>query len=143
MSEIITHRNHIYILPYLFHNVNTTKTKTPVKSPTKYVKITKKALNPQSKHNKKKQAQTKTKHTRFIRAVMFIKQLCTIILSRSMLMNVEVLKDIKEELKELRLLFKELAEKLIPVEEPTVEERKAIEEKDETANEKELMKALG
>lgn len=60
-----------------------------------------------------------------------------------MLMNVEVLKDIKEELKELRLLYKELVEKLIPVEEPTEEERKAIEEKDETANEKELMKALG
>jgi len=58
-------------------------------------------------------------------------------------MNVEVLKDIKEELKELRLLYKELVEKLIPVEEPTEEERKAIEEKDETANEKELMKALG
>jgi len=60
-----------------------------------------------------------------------------------MLMSVEVLKDIREELKELRLLYKELVEKLIPVEEPTAEERKAIEEKDETANEKELMKALG
>ena len=58
-------------------------------------------------------------------------------------MNVEVLKDIREELKELRLLYKELIEKLIPVEEPTEEERKAIQEKDETANEKELMKALG
>ena len=58
-------------------------------------------------------------------------------------MNIEVLKDIREELKELRLLYKELAEKLIPVEEPTTEEKKAIEEKDETANEKELMKALG
>ena len=40
-------------------------------------------------------------------------------------------------------LYKQLAEKLIPVEEPTLEERKAIEEKDELANEKELMKALG
>ena len=59
------------------------------------------------------------------------------------LMNIEVLKDIREELKELRLLYKELAEKLIPVEEPTTKEKKAIEEKDETANEKELMKALG
>ena len=66
-----------------------------------------------------------------------------IILLRSILMNVEVLKDIREELKELRLLYKELIEKLIPVEEPTEEERKAIQEKDETANEKELMKALG
>ena len=58
-------------------------------------------------------------------------------------MDVEVLKDIREELKELRLLYKELVEKLIPVEEPTKEERKAIEEKDEIAEEKELMEALG
>jgi len=58
-------------------------------------------------------------------------------------MSVEVLKGIREELKELRLLYKELVEKLIPVEEPTREERKAIEEKDELANEKELMKVLG
>jgi hypothetical protein len=58
-------------------------------------------------------------------------------------MSVEVLKDIREELKELRLLYKELVEKLIPVEEPTGEEREAIREKDEIASEKELMKALG
>ena len=58
-------------------------------------------------------------------------------------MEAEVLKDIREELKELRLLYKELVEKLIPVEEPTKEERAAVEEKDETANEKELMRALG
>lgn len=58
-------------------------------------------------------------------------------------MDLEVLKDIREELKELRLLYKGLIEKLIPVEEPSEEERKAIEEKDEIAEEKELMKALG
>jgi len=58
-------------------------------------------------------------------------------------MSIEVLKDIREELKELRLLYKELVEKLIPIEEPTEEERKAIREKDEITNEKELMKALG
>lgn len=58
-------------------------------------------------------------------------------------MSVEVLKDIRKELRELRLLYKELVEKLIPTEQPTPEERKAIEEKDEVANEKELMKALG
>jgi len=58
-------------------------------------------------------------------------------------MNIEVLKDIREELKELRFLYKELVEKLIPVEEPTKEEREAIEGKDQIANEKELMKALG
>ena len=58
-------------------------------------------------------------------------------------MSVEVLKDIREELREIRLLYKELIEKLIPSEEPTNEEKKAIEQKDETANEKELTKALG
>jgi len=58
-------------------------------------------------------------------------------------MSVKVLKDIREELKELRLLYKELVEKLVPLEEPTKEERKAIEEKDEIVDEKELMKALG
>jgi len=58
-------------------------------------------------------------------------------------MSVKVLKDIREELKELRLLYKELVEKLLPVEESSEEERKAIEEKDEIADEKELMKTLG
>lgn len=57
--------------------------------------------------------------------------------------SVEVLKDIREELKELRVLYKELVEKLMPVEEPTSEEKKAIAEKDEIADEREMMKALG
>jgi len=58
-------------------------------------------------------------------------------------MSVEVLEDIRKELRELRLLYKELVEKLIPVEKPSREEKKAIEEKDEVADEEELMKALG
>lgn len=58
-------------------------------------------------------------------------------------MSVEVLKDIRNELKELRLLYKQLVEKLIPTEQPTPEETKAIEEKDQIADEKELMKTLG
>ena len=45
--------------------------------------------------------------------------------------------------KELNLDSKELVEKLIPTEQPTPEERKAIQEKDQIANEKELMKTLG
>jgi hypothetical protein len=53
------------------------------------------------------------------------------------------LEDIREELKEIRLLYKELVEKLIPVEEPTEEEKKVISEKDEVASEEELMKTLG
>jgi hypothetical protein len=65
------------------------------------------------------------------------------IIHKGLIMSVEVLKDIRKELKELRLLYKELVEKLIPTEQPTPAERKAIQEKDETANEKELMKTLG
>jgi hypothetical protein len=57
--------------------------------------------------------------------------------------SVEVLKDIREELKELRILYKELVEKLIPVEEPTSEEKKAIEEKGKISDEREMMKVLG
>ena len=62
---------------------------------------------------------------------------------RGLTVSIEVLKDIREELKELRVLYKELVEKLIPVEEPTSEEKRAIEEKDEIADEREMMKALG
>jgi len=58
-------------------------------------------------------------------------------------LDAEVLKEIRDELKEIRLLYKELVEKLIPVEEPSEEEKKTIEEKDEIADEEELMKALG
>lgn len=55
----------------------------------------------------------------------------------------EALNEIREELRELRTLYKGLAEKLIPVEKPTEEERRAIEEPDEVASEGELLKALG
>lgn len=55
-----------------------------------------------------------------------------------------MLKDIREELKELRLLCKGLVEKLVPIEKPTEEEREKLsKKKDEIADEKELMKALG
>ena len=58
-------------------------------------------------------------------------------------MSTKVLEDIREELKEIKLLYKELVEKLLPVEEPTKEEKKAVKEKDEICDEKELMKTLG
>jgi len=67
---------------------------------------------------------------------------CLIILE-ARIMSVEVLEDIRRELRELRLLYKELVEKLIPVEKPSIEEKKAIEEKDEVTDEEELMKTLG
>ena len=54
----------------------------------------------------------------------------------------EILSQIRNELKELRLLYKELVEKLIPEEEPEPEERKAIEEDDELVSEEELFQAL-
>lgn len=53
------------------------------------------------------------------------------------------LKDIHEEVKELRLLYKHLVDRLIPVEEPTRGEKKAIEERDEVAEEREFLKTLG
>jgi hypothetical protein len=56
--------------------------------------------------------------------------------------SARVLEDIREELEEIKLLYKELVEKLIPTEEPTKEEKKAIREKGEVANEEELMKTL-
>ena len=65
------------------------------------------------------------------------------IILKGLNMSVEVLKDIRKELKELRLLYKELVEKLMPTEQPTPEERKAIEEKDEMVNEKRTNENLG
>ncbi|MCW4009368.1 MAG: hypothetical protein NWF05_01950 [Candidatus Bathyarchaeota archaeon] len=58
-------------------------------------------------------------------------------------MSTKVLEDIREELLEIKLLYKELVDKLVPVEEPTKKEKKAIEQKDEVADEEELMKILG
>ena len=58
-------------------------------------------------------------------------------------MSTKVLEEIREELQEIKLLYKELVDKLIPVEEATEEEKKAIEEKDEIADEKDLMQTLG
>lgn len=46
-------------------------------------------------------------------------------------------------MREIKLLYKALVDKLVPVEEAAEEEKKAIEEKDEVANEKELMQTLG
>jgi len=43
----------------------------------------------------------------------------------------------------MKLLYTELVDKLIPVEETTQEEKRAVEEKDEVADEKEVMQTLG
>ena len=55
----------------------------------------------------------------------------------------EGLDDIREDVRELRVIYKELIDRLVPVEKPTKEEQKAIEERDDAASERELMKALG
>ena len=54
----------------------------------------------------------------------------------------EILSQIRDELKELRLLHKELVEKLIPMEEPKPDEQRAIEEEDELVSEEELLRVL-
>jgi hypothetical protein len=53
------------------------------------------------------------------------------------------LKDVQDEVRELRMLYKLMLDRLVPTELPTKEERKAIAERGEVAEEKELMKALG
>jgi len=53
-----------------------------------------------------------------------------------------LLKEIREELKEIRLLYKGLVERLMPVEEPLEDEKEAIETCDEVASEEEVMEAL-
>jgi hypothetical protein len=53
-----------------------------------------------------------------------------------------LLKEIREELREIKLLYKGLVEKLIPVEESLEDEKEAIEANDEVVGEEEIMKAL-
>ena len=54
----------------------------------------------------------------------------------------EILSEIRNELKELRLLYRELVDRLIPVEEPEADERRAIEEEDEVVSEDESFRVL-
>ncbi len=53
-----------------------------------------------------------------------------------------LLKEIREELREIRLLYKGLVERLMPIEEPLEDEKEAIEACDEVVGEKEMMEAL-
>ncbi len=53
------------------------------------------------------------------------------------------LKDVQDEVRELRMLYKQMLDRLVPTELPTKEERKAIAERSEIAEERELMNALG
>jgi len=58
-------------------------------------------------------------------------------------MSTEILEEIRTELKELRLLYKGLIDKLVSEEEPTPDEKEAIEDEDEQTDEEELFEALG
>ena len=53
-----------------------------------------------------------------------------------------LLKEIREELREIKLLYKGLVERLMSVEEPLEDEKEAIESSDETVSEKEIMEVL-
>jgi hypothetical protein len=53
-----------------------------------------------------------------------------------------LLKEIRDELREIKSLYKELVEKLIPVEEPLNDEKEAIESSDKVVSEREIMEAL-
>ena len=55
----------------------------------------------------------------------------------------DTLDEIRDELRELRALYGNLVDRLVRVEEPTEEERRAIEEEDELAGEDELFRVLG
>ena len=54
-----------------------------------------------------------------------------------------LLKEIRDELREIKSLYKGLVEKLIPVEEPLNDEKEAIESSDKVVSEREIMEALG
>ena len=54
----------------------------------------------------------------------------------------EILGEMRDELKELTLLYRELVGRLIPVEELEVDEWRAIEEEDEVVSEEDLLRVL-
>jgi hypothetical protein len=56
---------------------------------------------------------------------------------------VELLQEIRDELKELRLLYKSLVDKLVPEGEPFEDEKEAIESSDELVGEDEVFRVFG
>jgi len=57
-------------------------------------------------------------------------------------MDEQVLREIMQEIRELRLLYKTLVDKLVSVDDAAQDEKEAIEEGDEYADEDEILKAL-
>lgn len=56
---------------------------------------------------------------------------------------VELLQEIRDELKELRLLYRSLVDRLVPGVEPLEDEKEAIESSDELVGEDEVFRVLG
>ena len=63
-------------------------------------------------------------------------------LLRHMVQLEKELKGIRNELRQLRLMYKQLAEKAIPVVEPDEVEKMAVGQRDKIASERELLKAV-
>ena len=63
-------------------------------------------------------------------------------LLRHMVQLEKELKGIRNELRQLRLMYKQLAEKAIPVVEPDEVEKMAVGQRDKIVSEKELLKAV-
>lgn len=57
-------------------------------------------------------------------------------------MSMKELRAIRKEITELRMLYKNLVERVIPLEEPTPDDRRAIRKKERVIKEEKLMRAL-
>ena len=57
-------------------------------------------------------------------------------------MSTKELRAIRNEIKELRILYKNLIERVIPLEEPTADDKRAIKKKERIVEEDELIRAL-
>lgn len=58
------------------------------------------------------------------------------------MMSAKELKIIRDEIKELRLLYKNLIDKVTPLEEPTLSDKSSIKKKEKIVKESSLMKAM-
>jgi hypothetical protein len=77
------------------------------------------------------------------KSVFFIYLLWVDVFGSIMSEVVELLQEIRDELKELRLLYKSLVDKLVPGEEPLEDEKEAIESSDELVGEDEVFRVFG
>jgi len=57
-------------------------------------------------------------------------------------MSTKELRAIRNEIKELRILYKNLVERVIPVEEPTIDDKRVIKKKERIVGEDDLIRAL-